>query len=186
MRCQSLLSVYTLSEQSSEHGLAREHRQGAKLIREDHMSSEVHRKALCMPQCINNIPFVRCNKVLAKTGDDSGSTNKYRVSEKVSKTTPASFKFKRNMTKIKSNIWQLVSPPPQFNCECAPLVFRDGFSKVQRPSKTDSLELLPSDNSRIISPLRKLLNRVETLSTKFPEWKPKYFSEDIFPLLLGW
>lgn len=37
-------------------------------------------------------------------------------------------------------------------------MFRDGFSKVQRPSKTDSSELLLSDSSRIISPLRKLLN----------------------------
>lgn len=77
---------------------------------------------------------------------------------KSKQTTPGCFKFKRNITKIRSNIWKLVSPPPQLNSDCAPLLFRDGFSKVQRPSKTDSLELLFSDSSRIISPLRKLLN----------------------------
>ena len=144
--------------QSTEHGPAQEQRQGAKRIWEDHKSSEVHRKVLCMPQCINNIPFVRGNQVLAKTGNDSGSTDKNRVSEKVNKTTPAHFKFKRNTIKIKHIIWQPVSPLPQFNSDCAPLVFRDSFSKVQRPSKTASSELQPSDSSRITSPLRKLLS----------------------------
>lgn len=37
-----------------------------------------------------------------------------------------------------------------------------------------------------LSPKEASEYRAETPSVKFPGWKSKYFSEDIFPLLLGW
>lgn len=154
--CQSPLSVYTLSEQNSVHGLAWEQRQGAESGRTTCSVKSTEMICACHGTTLMYLLLDVIKSCQRQAVTHEAQRN--IVSKNVSKTTPTHFKLKRNITKIERNIWQLIFPSPQFNSDCAQLVFRDGFHKVQRPSKTDSSKLLLSDSSWIIPTVRKLLN----------------------------
>lgn len=129
MRCQSLLSVYMLSEKCMDHGLL-----GGRDREQNKFGRTTSPVKFMEMRCAwHSASIIYLLLDVVSLGKDRWWLRKYkqkqRVSKKVSKTTPAHFKSKRNITKIKSNVWQLVSPPPQFNSDSAPLVFRDGFSK---------------------------------------------------------